>query len=160
MTPRTLTVLLFISAALNIFVLGAAAGGLAMHQRAGPAQPAPRAAPLRLAGEALSPPGRAAFRQAMAETARTNAPIAARGRIQRRRAAELLAAPNLDAAAVNAALDEARASDFQLRTRLERTAVAVAAELTVEDRARLGQGLAQRRGPRGDRNLRQRRVID
>ncbi|HEX8445918.1 MAG TPA: periplasmic heavy metal sensor, partial [Sphingomonas sp.] len=54
------------------------------------------------------------------------------------------AAPTLDRAALDAALDRARAADVALRTRLERSATAFAATLPRADRIRLARSLIRR----------------
>lgn len=147
MSRRTLAILLALSVALDLFVVGALAGGWWMRERLA-IRPAPAAAgpPLgwRAMGRRLSPEGREVFRRTLRGLAPQTAPLAAEGRRHRAAAADLMAAPTLDAAALRAALDRARAADLQLRGKLEGAVVEAAARLSPADRAVLAENLRRR----------------
>lgn len=153
MTPRALRILLIISLTLNVFALGALAGGAFVWLRAEREAPAGAAAigggRLGLAGANLSPPQRRAFRQALRETRRASRPLIERSRESRAEAARLLTQPAVDQAAVKAALARARAADFALRARLEERVIAFGATLPQQEREALAEGLERRRGRAG-----------
>ncbi|MCC7267933.1 MAG: periplasmic heavy metal sensor [Caulobacteraceae bacterium] len=147
MSRRTLAILLAVSAALNLFGVGAAVGGWWMRERLEahrPAAMAQRTPGWRMLGEQLSPEGRRAFRGALREAAPRTAALAAEGRRNRAEAAELMAARTVDKASLSAALQRARAADFELRGQLEAAVVEAAARLSVEDRAALAETLRHR----------------
>lgn len=147
MSRRTLVILLALSAALNLFVIGAVAGGWWMRERLEIRRTPTAAAPApgwRAMGRRLSPEGREVFRETLQDLAPETAPLAAEGRRNRREAAELMAASTLDAAALNAALDRARAADLALRGKLEGAVVDAATRLSSTDRAVLAENLRRR----------------
>lgn len=147
MSRRTLAILLALSVALNLFVVGAVAGGWWMRERLEIRRTPTAATPAlgwRAMGRRLSPEGREVFRETLRDLAPETAPLAAEGRRNRREAAELMAAPTLDAAALGAALDRARAADVKLRGKLEGAVVDAAARLTPGDRAVLSENLRRR----------------
>jgi uncharacterized membrane protein len=149
---RTLYILLFVSLALNLFVIGAAAGvylfGPRMHGRppefrgGGPAMIA--------AAAGLPDNQRAAYRDALRAEAQKVAPQLREARQVRRQAWTRLAADPADPTAISAELDRARTLEAAARADVDRTILEFAAKLPVADRARLGEALAQppRRGGR------------
>lgn len=148
MNGRRLQIALAVSILLNLFALGAAGGAAVMWARLKPASAsgAPPRRPLRAAADALSPAERERFRQVMRAAGQETRPIRRQARLNRREAAELFVQPRFDAAAVNAALAQARSADFALRARLETAAVSFAADLPLPERTALAQGLS-RGGP-------------
>jgi uncharacterized membrane protein len=140
---RPLNVLLAASLLVNVFAAGAIGGGLLMLAKPGILRsvtpPAPR--PIRVAGDAMSPPDRARFRQAMQQVIRENRDLPRAARESRQAAAQLFVQPRFDEAAVAAALERARSADVTLRTRLEAAALDFAATLPLEERTLLAQGL-------------------
>lgn len=137
MNSRALIVALLISAALNVFVVGAAvglvlSGGL-------PAPPTPN--PLRAAADRLEPPDRQALLDLLQDQAQANGPVLLDARTARREAKRLLLAQPFDAAATAAALSRARADDILVRGRIEDAVVAFAAKLGPAERARLSAGV-------------------
>jgi uncharacterized membrane protein len=148
MSARSIRILLILSLTLNVFVVGALAGGAYMWRRAEQAEPSSTAmvggGRLRLAGEKLSPEHRRPFRQALREARRASAVLIEQSRQGRAEAARLLTQPVVDQGAVRAALARARAADFALRARLEERVVAFAATLPPEERAVLAEGLERR----------------
>lgn len=141
MSPRTMRGLLILSLAVNIFVVGAIAGGSYMWVHGNQAFGV-GANWRRQAGVALPTQEREAYRQMIRQTMRDAQPIFARADEARREAARLFVQPQFDAAAVNAALAQARAADIQLRTQLEEQIVGFAAKLSFEDRRILAEGLS------------------
>jgi uncharacterized membrane protein len=144
MSPRAIKMLLAASLALNIFILGAAAGAGYMWWQARERPQAEAQRGLRFAAAELSPEQRRAFRQALAEARRRAADDTATARTSREAAARLLAAEPLNAAAVETELARVRAADMALRSRLEQAIVGYAATLSPADRERLVDGLRGR----------------
>lgn len=146
MSRRTLFILLFASLALNLFVLGAAAGVYLLGPRLhGP----PRGGgPAMMAAAAALPEGqRAAYREALRAEAVRVGPQLRQARQVRREAWTRLGADSVDMAGISADLDRARALELQARADVDRVILGFAAKLPAADRARLGQALAQ--PPRG-----------
>jgi uncharacterized membrane protein len=65
----------------------------------------------------------------------------------RREAIALLGQPNLDQAALSAALERLRNADMHIRTEVERSAIAFAATLPAADRMKLAEAMEQRSRP-------------
>ena len=154
MTFNKLRILLFVSLTLNVFVIGALAGGAFIWMRSAghvPAEAAGRGGGrLGLAGAALPREQRRAFQRALRETRRGSRPIIEQSRESRSEARRLLTEEKVDVAAVNAALTRARAADITVRARLEARVVAFAATLPPEQREALAAAL-ERRPPRARR---------
>jgi uncharacterized membrane protein len=154
MSPRKMRILLILSVAVNIFVVGAIAGGSYMWVRGNQAFGV-GANWRRDAGVALPPQEREAYRQMIRQTMRDAQPIFGRAAKARGEAARLFVQPQFDAAAANAALAQARAADMQLRTQLEDRIVDFAAKLSFEDRRILAEGLSpgplRRSAPKADK---------
>lgn len=137
---------LIVSVALNLFLIGAAAGILAMgahmaHQRP-PGRPGPGGGQLWRASRVL-PPGEAqAFRQSLRAQARAARPLAEAGRLAREQAWLSGAGDRFDAAATRAALARARAADMQTRQRLEDAVVDIAGALPPDQRRAVFRALA------------------
>jgi len=134
------------SVLLNVFLLGAIAGGAwrwfyaqGMHE----AQPAQRTA-LRFAADDLSPERQAQFVDALKAARRDAKAYAREGRDDRRVVLDLLAAPQLDRAALDDALARTRAADTALRAQVESGVADFAATLTPEERVKFAEGLRQR----------------
>jgi uncharacterized membrane protein len=144
MSPRAIKLLLAASLAVNIFVLGAAAGAGYMWQARERTPAEAQRGGLRLAAAKLSPEQRRAFRQALIEARRQAASEIETARTSREAATKLLAAEPLDGAAVETELANARAADMALRSRLEQAIVGYAATLSPADREVLVDGLRGR----------------
>jgi uncharacterized membrane protein len=141
---RGLHIAIVVSVILNLFLAGAlVAGFVALRANSRMIN----AGALRIAGAELPGPERHAFRQALRDARNTMAPAIARSRAAKLQAADLLRRPQVDQAAVMAALDQARADDIAVRAAVERRAVAFAATLPPADRAKLGDVMQQRAGP-------------
>jgi uncharacterized membrane protein len=143
MTGRWTLVALSISAALNLFLLGAAAGVIALGVRMAHEKPPPRPGALREAAIALSPGHRPAFFAVLRARNQASRPDADQMRDLRRGAWSSLAATPFDAAAAKAKLAQARDLDQQTRAKLEDAVIDFAATLPADERAALGQVMRQ-----------------
>lgn len=146
MNGRGWKVFLVGSLVLNAFLLGGIAGGAYQWfsaQRAHEAAPAARVA-LRFAADALAPERRQQFLDAIRDARRDGREYARAGREARRDVLDLLAAPQLDRAALDAALARTREADMALRIRVERAVADFAATLSPEERMTFAAGLRQR----------------
>jgi uncharacterized membrane protein len=143
MRPRWLVIGLVASLAVNLFLIGAGAGVIALGVRMARQQPAaPRAVgALFWATEELPQPDRRAMRlmlrdlrdQLKADTDRSVAlRIAAWG---------ALADPKPDVAAINQKLAESRQTDIAVRTRVEQRIVDYAARMPPAERASFAAGM-------------------
>ena len=145
---------LFVSLALNVFVVGAFVG---LHM-AGERSPAAAAAPdvrprnpLAAALRELSPEQQAAWREQMPEYGRTFGPRVRQARQQVRQTMRSFGDEPFDAGAKLAALKQARAVEAEGRLEMDRRIVAFVATLPAADRARFGEALARPAQPRRDR---------
>ena len=142
MGNRWLVAGLIASVALNLFLIGAAAGvialGVSMAHR-----PVGRPGPLFRATRELPQPDRQAFRMAVAEIWRSVAPDVARSRTLRGQAWSAIADPKPDAAAIKAKLAQSRQIDTGVRATVEDRVVAYAVGLPPADRAIFARGMQQ-----------------
>ena len=158
--PRTthLRRWLWASALLNLFLVGGIAGGtwrwwahqaearsVATSTQTGSSPATARG--LRFAADGLPPERRQAFRTGLREVRREAAALTQGSREGRAEVVRLLAAPQFDRAAVEAALARTRAADTAVRERVEAHVVDFAAQLTPAERQTLVQGLAAQQGP-------------
>jgi uncharacterized membrane protein len=148
MTFRRLKIALVLSLLVNIFVIGAVVGGLYRWHRLADAPRLVSGGPARLraAAAALPVDKRAAYLQALRATMRANRPLLREGRSARIDAMAALTADAYRPGDVVAALDRARAADFALRQRVERSLADAATALSVDQRRLLAEGL-RRAGP-------------
>jgi uncharacterized membrane protein len=134
------------SLVLNVFLLGAIAGGayqwFAAHRPSGAAVAQQRA--LRFAAGDLSAERQEAFIDGLTEARREGRQFVREGREGRREVLRLLAAPQLDRAALDAALARTRAADSALRAQVESSVADFAASLTPEERVKFADSLKQR----------------
>jgi uncharacterized membrane protein len=105
--------------------------------------------------QSLTEPQARAMRQAIHATFKEEMPSLRAGRAARAEAARLFVQPQFDAAQINAKLDQARASDMALRTRLEHRMIEFAGQLPQDQRKKMAEALKDgpfRQGPpRGHR---------
>ncbi|HEY3695578.1 periplasmic heavy metal sensor [Phenylobacterium sp.] len=144
MGRRGLLIVLIVSLAVNLFVIGATVGvfalGARMHLLRAGLRPA---GPLWAAAADLSPERQQAFHQALrGEAGEVGGKLRA-ARQARRDAWLSLRSEPFDQAAAAAALDRARALEMQARGGVERRIIDFAAGLTPEERARLAERLAR-----------------
>lgn len=142
MTPRTRTVLLAGSLALNLFLIGGLAGGAYIWSTRGPEFIGQRA--LRFAADGLSDEQRKAFRQGLMQARRDSAPDVQAGRVGRQDLNGLMRAESLDRDAIDTAFAGIREADTALRQRLEMAIVDFAATLTPAERQAFVDGLENR----------------
>ncbi|WP_179401477.1 periplasmic heavy metal sensor [Burkholderia guangdongensis] len=146
MNGRSWKLLVAGSVLLNVFLLGGIAGGawrwFAVHG-APHAQPAQRTA-LRFAAEDLSPERQRQFVDVLKSARRDARQYARDGREGRREVLDLLAAPQLDRAALDAALARTRVADGAMRAQVEASVVNFAATLSPDERVKFVDGLRQR----------------
>lgn len=146
MNGRGWKVLLVGSLVLNVFILGAIAGGaykwFAVHGGPG-AAPAQRTA-LRFAADDLSSDRREQFLDSLKAARREGRDYAREGREGRREVLNLLAAPQLDRAALDGALQKTREADSALRAEVEGSVADFAASLTPDERLKFVGGLKLR----------------
>ncbi|QEN88433.1 periplasmic heavy metal sensor [Labrys sp. KNU-23] len=130
---------LIVSIALNIFLAGAIAGGIAWFEAR---RSMPRAS-LQALGNQLPAPERDAFYKTLREARHQARQTILDGQQARRDAAALLRQPTLDAQALLAALERARTADAAMRAGLEQRIVEFAAASSPADRAILAEGLSR-----------------
>ncbi|MFD1554203.1 periplasmic heavy metal sensor [Paraburkholderia silviterrae] len=143
MNGRCWKALIVGSVLLNVFLLGAIAGGawrwFAVH---GTAQaPQAQRMALRFATDELPPERQQQFLDALKAARREGREYARAGRDDRRQVLDLLAAPQIDRPALDAALAHTREADLAMRTQVESAIADYAATLTPEERAKFAQGL-------------------
>jgi len=148
MSRRALLISLIVSVAVNLFVIGAVVGALAIGSRMHQGRPGGfrAAGPLWGAAEGLSPERQDAYRAALRGEAGVVGGKLRAARQARREAWLSLNEEHFDPKVAVVALDRARALEFEARGDVERRIVNFAATLTPAERARLAEGLA-RAGP-------------
>jgi uncharacterized membrane protein len=146
MNGRSWKFVLVASLVLNVFLLGAIAGGaykwFAAHGANAPL--AQQRTALRFAAQTLSAERQQAFIDGLKDARRDARQFAREGREGRREVLRLLAAPQLDRAALDAALARTRAADSSLRAQVEGSVVDFAASLSPEERVRFAESLKLR----------------
>ncbi|CAG9259975.1 conserved hypothetical protein [Burkholderia diffusa] len=145
MSERAWKFVLVGSVVLNVFMLGAIGGGayqwFSTHPDLhGTGMPGQRTA-LRFAADGLSDARQRAFAAALKAARKDARDFAREGRDGRITVLDLLAAPQLDRPAIDAALERTRAADSALRGQVERSVVDFAATLTPDERAKFVDGL-------------------
>jgi len=141
MTSRGLTIAFALSAALNVFVVGAAAGVL-LSRVIGPPPAADKRGRLQVAADKLDPSNRAAFLEMLRDQAQAQGPVLLDAREARRQAVAVLRAPRFDRAAAGADLDRARGDDMAVRGKIESAVLDFAGGLSPQGRAALAAGIA------------------
>ncbi|MBZ9769627.1 periplasmic heavy metal sensor [Mesorhizobium sp. CA6] len=137
MSPR----LVAASLVLNVFLIGAVAGGAGwLIGKSNPGYS------LESAGGRLPAADRKVFRQALRDVRRQSRDVILDGQAARREAANLLQQPALDTNALAAALERARNADVTVRTRIEQRIIEFAASGSPEDRRLLADALLRRAG--------------
>jgi uncharacterized membrane protein len=152
MSPRSLTIALLASAALNVFLIGAGAGMMLAH--AGWQGAAPPVNALRSAAQRLDPNNRDAMLEMLQDLNQANGPVLLDARRERREVRRLMTTEPFDKAATLAALTRARADDVQVRTQVEAAMVDFAAKLSPDQRAKLSAWVQRPQArPPGGRGL-------
>ncbi len=134
-------IMLGVSVALNLFLVGAIGGGVAwMNFGRGPIA----AGSFSVAGSELPAEQRRAFRQALRQARSGVSEQVVGARNARAAAAELLKAPEMDHVALSLVLKQARDADFKVRSAVEEEALNFAAGLSLENRLQLADAIADR----------------
>jgi uncharacterized membrane protein len=146
MNCRSWKVVLVASLVLNVFLLGAIVGGayqwFAAHGATAPVLAQQRA--LRFAADTLSADRQKDFVDGLKNARREGRQYAREGREGRREVLRLLAAPQFDRAALDAALARTREADSHLRAQVEGSVADFAASLTPEERVTFADSLKVR----------------
>jgi uncharacterized membrane protein len=150
MRGRWLTIGLTLSVALNLFLIGAGAGVIALGVRMARETPAgaPRPAGLLLATEALPQPARRNIRLMMRDVRDEVKADSDRSLALRRDAWGALADPKPDPAAIEQKLAQSRQIDIGVRTRVEQRIIDYAVKMPPADRATLAAGMRRVLTPR------------
>lgn len=146
MNSRSWKVLLVASLVLNVFLVGAIVGGayqwFAAHGATAPVLAQQRA--LRFAAQTLPAERQKAFVDGLKNARREGRLFAREGREGRREVLSLLAAPQFDRAALDAALARTREADSRLRAQVEGSVADFAATLSPEERIQFADSLKLR----------------
>lgn len=152
MSRKSLFVILFVSLALNLFLIGTVAGGLVVGQRLRAAHPPPVARggqpALWRAADALPPEKASAYRAALRSGGLQMRDAMRHARASRQEAWSGLADEPFDAVAAKQRLAAIRAQEAQARGLVDDRVVDFAAQLSPAERAVLAKGLTER-GRRG-----------
>lgn len=146
MSQRNILVVLFVSLAVNLFLLGAGAGALLLGDRLhGPPRggPRPGGQPLMAAAESLPPDQADAFREAVRDQVQAVAPKMRQARELRRAALARLGSQPLDIAPILKDLDQSRAMQTEAQDEVDHAIVQFASHLPPDQRTRLGEALAR-----------------
>lgn len=150
MSRKALFAMLFVSLAVNLFLVGALAGGLVVGQRFRGERP-PMASrpvqPLWRAGDALPPDQAQAYRKALREEAPGMREAMRAARTARQDAWRAIGQDPFDPTVTKRRLAEIRAEEASARGQIDNNVVDFAASLSPADRAALARGLTER--PRG-----------
>jgi len=143
-SQRNLVILLFVSLALNLFILGAAAGAYVFGDRMHHRRPEFRGGnPMLMASSVLPDNEAQAYREALSAQVMAERQKVREARQIRHDALARLGNDPVDAAAITGDLDRARALETDARGEIDHTIVQFAAKLPPADRAKLGQALSQ-----------------
>jgi uncharacterized membrane protein len=151
-SPRALSLSLFASLALNLFLVGTIVGGLVIGHRVHAVMMMGHggAHPLWTAADTLPPAHRQAYQALLRDQATTVAIQIRQARRDRREAWAGLMAQPFDAEGTGKRLADARTLEMQARGGVEQKIVEFAATLPPDERARLADGLAHSSpAPRG-----------
>jgi uncharacterized membrane protein len=149
MNGRAWKIVLVGSLVLNAFLVGAIVGGAFRWFTARGTEQAVQTrtqqpVALRFAAQALSPERQEQFVDGLKAARRDARQYAREGREGRREILRLLAAPQLDRPAIDAALARTRDADIALRTQVEASVVDFAATLSPQERQQFVEGLRAR----------------
>ena len=146
MNSRSWKIVLVASLVLNVFLLGAIVGGAYQWFAArGATAPVPaQHLALRFAAQTLPAERQKAFVDGLRNARREGRQFAREGREGRREVLRLLAAPQFDRAALDAALARTRDADSNLRAQVEGSVADFAATLSPEERVKFADSLKLR----------------
>lgn len=157
MSERPSTIVLAMSLALNVFLVGAAVGAAYTWHASGPLRSGLSArGGVGVAAETLPLERRKAFRQTLIQARKEAASDIAAARAGRLELVQLMVAEPLNRQAVDAQLSAIRQSDMALRANLEKAVVDFAQSLTPAERKSFVEGLrghsAMLRGLKASKN--------
>ena len=141
MNSRSVRVLVIVSVVLNVFLIGGIVGGGYRWVAAQRSVAAQQGRPLRFAANGLSQERQQQFVDDLRQARRDGRAQAQDSRAGRLDVAQVLAAPQFDPAALDAALARTRNADMALRIRVEQTIATFAASLSPEERVIFADGL-------------------
>jgi uncharacterized membrane protein len=146
MNGRSWKIVLVASLVLNVFLVGAIVGGAYQWftARGATAPVLAQQRALRFAAETLSAERQKAFVEGLKDARRDGRQYAREGREGRREVLRLLAAPQFDRAALDAALTRTREADSHLRAQVEGSVADFAASLSPEERVQFADSLKVR----------------
>ncbi|MDW6026320.1 periplasmic heavy metal sensor [Mesorhizobium sp. BAC0120] len=144
MSDRLRNILLAVSLAINVFIVGAAAGGGFMWYAMDRSRTAQNQGALRFVAADLPLAQRRAFLQALGDARRASISDLETARASRDDLARLLSQDRLDKGAIDAELVKIRNADMALRSRLEQAVVDFAETLSPAERQTLVEALRQR----------------
>ena len=148
MNGRSWKIVLMASLVLNVFLLGAIVGGayqwFAAHGRDRGVVVAQQRTALRFAAEPLPAERQKAFVDGLKNARRDGRQFAREGREGRRDVLRLLAAPQFDRTALDAAPARTREADSSLRAKVEDSVADFAATLSPEERVAFAESLKLR----------------
>jgi uncharacterized membrane protein len=141
MRPRWLIVGLIASVALNLFLVGAGAGVIALGMQMAGKPPSTRPGAFFWASQALPQPDRRAFRQMLTQVRRDTRADSDHSLAVRTQAWGALADPKPDVATIKQQLEQGRQTDIAVRARAEERIVDYVAGLAPADRALFAAGM-------------------
>jgi len=141
MNSRLVRVLVIVSVLLNVFLIGGIVGGGYRWVAAQRSVAAQQARPLRFAAKGLSQERQQQFVEDLQQARRNSRTLAQDSRQGRLDVAQVLAAPQFDPTALDAALARTRNADVALRIRVEQTIATFAGSLSPEERVIFADGL-------------------
>jgi uncharacterized membrane protein len=147
MRPRWLVIGLIVSVVLNLFLIGAAAGVIALGTRMARENTSARPAALYWATQGLPQPDRRQMRQMLVGMRNAARPDAERSLALRVAAWGRIADPKPDAAAIEQTLAQSRQIDIATRTQVEDRIVAYAIGMPAGDRTILAAGMRRALSP-------------
>jgi uncharacterized membrane protein len=145
MSRRTLLIVLFISLAVNLFLVGGVVGGLVVGQRLRHDRPPMTRMnqPVWAAAQALSPEQGKAYRTMLRSEGMEARTAIRQAREERMQAWRTLAAEPFDPALTKQRLAQVRSQEAETRGQIDGRIVDFAAGLTPSDRQKLATALAQ-----------------
>ena len=141
MRPRWLVVALIASAALNLFLIGAAAGIVALGMRMAREGAGARPGPLIVASQDMPQPGRKNLRQMLRAVRAVLRSQTDESRALRIAAWDSIADTTPDAAAIDQKLEQSRQIDIVVRTKVESALVAYIVRQPAADRTAFAAGM-------------------
>ena len=156
MSRRTLLIVLFVSLAVNLFLVGGVVGGLVVGQRLRPDRPPMTRMnqPVWAAAQALSPEQAQAYRTMLRSQGPEARTVMRQSREERAQAWRTLSAEPFDPALTKQRLAQVRTREAEARGQIDGRIVDFAAGLTTAERQKFAKALAEPPRPRQPRRER------